>query len=145
MLKSELFKLVDDNGSYLRGNIMRRAWSLYRNQWSVTHRASFGEMLKKAWNEARVARRNQVQERQEQQERADNIAKAVAQFEAGADYVQYGKQEYTFSRWTKYGKDRLYINTARGIGCGYIDMADGANCSDLPNDLAAALYAKCEH
>ena len=46
----------------------------------------------------------------------------------------------TVARWFKYGKRRLYVNTADGVQVGWVDLASGERTLTLP-DLAEAFEA----
>ncbi len=42
--------------------------------------------------------------------------------------------ELTETRWTRYGKDRVYVRTAEGLDVGHIDL-DAFNVKQLPSDV----------
>ncbi len=48
--------------------------------------------------------------------------------------------ELTTVRWTRYGKDRLYVNTAEGVPVGFVELTSGAVSIERP-ELAAEFMA----
>lgn len=48
-------------------------------------------------------------------------------------------------RWTKYGKDRLYVQTTAGEKVGWLDLATGATTLDRPDLEAAFKSAIASH
>lgn len=89
---------------YNRSEIMKRAWDLYRTyrRWERT----FSWCLSKAWEEAK----------QEAADAAYNGVKFVDGMEISMNNVTC-----TLNRWSKYGKDRVYINR-NGKNDGYVDL-----------------------
>lgn len=90
--------------------IMKRAWELVKGLGYT-----MSEGLKKAWKEAK----RKIEE-------AD-IKKVL--FDGFAE-VECSKSwaTYTFKRWTKYGKDRIYINYRNKRSVGYINLTTGELC-----------------
>lgn len=92
----------------MRQNVMTRAWEIARDA-----AAKFGGKasqyialaLKDAWAEVK------------------GIAKIVFKDGMTLD-IQIGPCEYhvTLNRWTKYGKDRVYLNDGTRSGAGYVDL-----------------------
>jgi hypothetical protein len=44
-------------------------------------------------------------------------------------------------RWTRYGKDRVYVSTADGTRVGWLDLLDGAQHLEVPDQGPAFLHA----
>ena len=83
--------------------IMTRAWEIKRQD----SRNVFGLCLKMAWAEAK---------------------ETAQKFENGMQIVvTVGTVDYnlTLNRWTKYGKDRVYINDGTRNGAGFVDLVTG--------------------
>lgn len=49
------------------------------------------------------------------------------------------------TRWTRYGKDRLYVSTADGRRVGWLDLQTGATMVELPEFAAALTVATHAH
>lgn len=73
--------------------------------------------LKKAWNEAKNALGKKKFEKTAKVLKEGYDAEACS--ESGYFY---------FSRWTKAGKDRIYINDYKGRGLGFIDVTTKEIC-----------------
>lgn len=91
---------------YNKSEIMRRAWEIRRSYYSRS--LTFGECLKRAWAEAKMAVENAK-------------AYAIKKFENGMEITVDGYTR-TLSRWTKGGHDRVYINGGSRKGDGYVDL-----------------------
>lgn len=87
---------------YNKSQIMKDAWALYKSIMAdkITT-TTFANCLKTIWKDAK---------------------KKVAEAKAMADGIDYNEsivvlddcgREHSVTRWTKYGKDRLYINGTR--------------------------------
>lgn len=93
---------------YNRRAIMTRAWEI-RKGWH-SEALTFGECLKIAWEEAKYA--------------VENAKYFGIKFINGMDIVIDGYVR-ELSRWTKYGKDRVYINGGSRKGDGWVDLITG--------------------
>lgn len=93
---------------YDRRAIMKRAWEI-RRSWCA-RALTFGECLKRAWEEAKHA--------------VENAKYFGIKFVDGMNIVIDG---YTreLNRWTKYGRDRVYINGGSRKGEGFVDLVTG--------------------
>jgi hypothetical protein len=45
------------------------------------------------------------------------------------------------TRWTRYGRDRVYVKTSDGLDVGYIDLKTGT--IDIVNDTFATALEAC--
>ena len=99
---------------YNKSEIMKKAWSLYRDEYGP-----FSVCLKRAWEIYKMSR---------------GMRSAVLHYDHYFTNHAYASMEMQCNRWTKYGKDRTYINAiarnAYGIivktyKVGYIDNIDG--------------------
>jgi hypothetical protein len=54
-------------------------------------------------------------------------------------------EELVVSRWTKYGKDRLYVSTTGGEEVGWLDLVTGRRTLDRPEHQGAFDRALAEH
>lgn len=102
---------------YNLSEIMKKAWILVKKVGYTMSKA-----LKCAWAEAK----RKVAEK-EFKESLNTIKKV--------DFTGYAEVEckeawatYTFKRWAKYGKDRIYINYRNKRSVGYIDLVTGELC-----------------
>lgn len=102
---------------YNLSEIMKKAWILVKK---IGYTMS--EALKSAWKDAkRKAEEKEFKESLKLIKKVQFIGYAEVQCkEAWATY--------TFKRWTKYGKDRIYINYRNKRSVGYIDLETGNLC-----------------
>ncbi len=92
---------------YNLSKIMKRAWEI-RKSWH-SRALTFGECLKRAWDEAKIAYQNSI---------------VPTVFTNGMDITMDGYTR-TLSRWTKGGYDRVYINGGSRRGDGFVDIKNG--------------------
>lgn len=110
---------------YNKSEIFKRVWEFVKKLGYTISKA-----LKDAWTEAkRKAEEIAFNESLKTIEKVDFTGYAEIQCkEAWATY--------TFKRWTKYSKDRIYINYRNKRSVGYIDMKTGELCDF--NECASA-------
>lgn len=102
---------------YNLSEIMKKAWILVKK---VGYTMS--EALKSAWKDAK-----RKAEEKEFKESLKSIKKV--QFTGYAEVqCKEAWATYTFKRWTKYGKDRIYISYRNKRSVGYIDLETGNLC-----------------
>lgn len=102
---------------YNLSEIMKKAWILVKK---VGYTMS--EALKSAWKDAK---------RKAEEKEFKESLKAIKKVQfTGYAEVQCKEEwaTYTFKRWTKYGKDRIYINYRNKRSVGYIDLETGNLC-----------------
>lgn len=87
---------------YNLSEIMKMAWKLVKKAG-----LSISEELKKAWQEAKGVK-----------EKFGNCAKIL---KGGSYGGIYESDFFTFKRWEKFGKKRIYINDYKGRTIGYLD------------------------
>lgn len=95
---------------YNMSEIMKAAWKkkkFFKKFKCIT----FSECLKKAWAEAKVAA--QIEE---QGSKEFKSGMAISYNNNPCEYV------FILNRWTKYGKDRIYVNFDNGKNFGYYDL-----------------------
>lgn len=94
--------------SYNMSEIMKAAWKKKKTFGSLY---TFSYCLKEAWAKAKEAATIEEYSNRE--------------FENGMtvhyDFM-YSHNVYTLNRWTKYGKDRIYVNFENGKNFGYYDL-----------------------
>lgn len=102
---------------YNKSEIFTRAWELVKKLGYTISKA-----LKNAWAEAK---------RKAEKLAFEESLKTIEKVEF-TGYAEVECKEawalYTFKRWTKYGKDRIYINYRNKRSVGYIDMKTGELC-----------------
>ena len=92
---------------YNLSKIMKRAWELVKRL-----RVTMSAALKRAWCEAKAAA---------QKISFKGFAKVLK-----ADCVGGSESDYfTYSKWEKHGKNRIYVNDYKGRSVGYIDLLGG--------------------
>lgn len=90
---------------YNKSEIMKKAWKLYKESKSDSIvPVKFSECLKAEWKAAKKS--------------AANKSLEGKKYEAGMSVIDSNGNTLELTRWTKYGKDRLYI----GSNCGYYDI-----------------------
>lgn len=113
---------------YNKSEIFKRAWEFVKKLGYTMYKA-----LKDAWAEAK---------RKTEEIAFNESLKAIEKVDF-TGYVEVKCKEawamYTFKRWTKYGKDRIYINYRNKRSVGYIDMKIGELCDF--NECASACEA----
>lgn len=93
--------------------IMKRAWEIYRTLIG-DHIAKLALALRQAWAEAKAAAKNAAK-------KAFGGFAKVAKIDDPYDDCCF----FSFKRWEKYGKKRIYINDYKGRTIGYIDIENG--------------------
>lgn len=127
---------------YDKKAIMTRAWWLYNHRHCKDH--TFGQCLAYAWREAKVKAQTAADEAAYAAERAAIYAGIIEQMRKLEDF-ELDHETYTWQRWTKYDKDRMYIKriATRGkVDVGYVDLVTRQNYSQLPDELAALIAAE---
>lgn len=89
---------------YNKSEIMREAWRMFKSFQSSIVPANFSECLRSAWKAAKKA--------------AANKSIEGKKYTEGMEVFASNGSTLSLSRWTKYGKDRLYI----GNNAGYYDI-----------------------
>lgn len=114
---------------YNKSEIMRDAWRLYRTLHAHDESYTFSDALTSAWRNTKAA-----------------IAKAEEEAAQAANDVVINGWDITklekagAKRWTKYGKDRLYL---RGVGNDLLGIKLFYNYSDAYIDLTTGEICNC--
>ena len=90
--------------------VMKKAWEIKKED----RRNIFSVCLKMAW----AIIKNGAED---VKEKFEGFAKLTGEVFANCKYVGEGNA-FSFSKWEKYGKKRIYMNDHKGKGCGYIDV-----------------------
>ena len=121
---------------YNLSEIMKNAWILVKK---IGYTMS--EALKSAWKDAK---------RKAEEKEFKESLKAIKKVQF-TGYAEVQCKEawatYTFKRWTKYGKDRIYINYRNKRSVGYIDLETGNLCDfcDTANSCEALEIFKASY
>lgn len=98
---------------YNLSEIMKKAWEIYRKFKTFAHPLSFGECLKRAWDDAKKALTAVVEIT------LGTVKAAADKLVASGEY-----EEISCREWNGYGKSRIYIKAIRHTLAGNLRIAD---------------------